>query len=90
MVVSEMNDMDKYYTMKSFSYPEKTPLADGEFSTENWWRVRKLNDYQYIFFCLSGTQGTEEQKVEITESEYNQLINGDLTANDICLKYKIG
>lgn len=90
MVESEMNDMDKYYTMKPFSYPEKAPLVDDEFSTEDWWRVRKLNNCQYVFFCLSGTQGTEEQKVEITESEYNELINGRLTANDICLKYKIG
>lgn len=85
-----MNGMGKFYTIKPFSYPDKASLGDDEFSTDNWWRVRKLNDYQYIFFCLSGAQSVEEQKVEITESEYNQLVNGDLTANDICLKYKIG
>ncbi|NIG77538.1 hypothetical protein F3J34_28655 [Klebsiella sp. Ap-873] len=85
-----MNDMDKYYTMKSFSYPEQASLAEGEFSTSTWWRIKKINDCQYVFFCLSGNQGTEEKRVEITESEYNQLINGGLTSNEICLKYKIG
>ncbi|AIR66733.1 hypothetical protein [Cedecea neteri] len=85
-----MNDMDKYYTMKSFSYPEQASPAEGEFSTSHWWRIKKINDSQYVFFCLSGAQGTAEQRVAITEGEYNQLINGDLTANYICLKYKIG
>ncbi|MDE8756032.1 hypothetical protein PZA22_16220 [Pectobacterium polaris] len=85
-----MNSMGKYYTTKQFSYPDKAPLGDEEFSTADWWRVKKLNDHQYTFSCLSGAQGAGEQKVKITESEYNQLVNGELTANDICLKYKVG
>lgn len=32
----------------------------------------------------------KSKKIEIIENEYNQLINGRLTANDICLRYKIG
>ncbi|KFX02575.1 hypothetical protein [Pectobacterium wasabiae] len=85
-----MNDVDKYYTMKPFLYPKKVPLTDDEFSTDDWWIVRKTNDYRYIFSCFSGGNGTEEQKVEITENEYNQLVNFNLTANYICMKYKIG
>ncbi|APS30224.1 hypothetical protein H4F38_17420 [Pectobacterium brasiliense] len=82
--------MSKYYTEKLFSYPDKAPLGDDKFSTADWWRVKKLNDHQHIFSCLSGAQRVGEQEVEITESEYNQLVNGELTANDICMKYKIG
>ncbi|MBA0210040.1 hypothetical protein H4F69_03215 [Pectobacterium brasiliense] len=82
--------MSKYYTEKLFSYPDNAPLGDDEFSTADWWRVKKLNEHQYIFSCLSGAQGVGEQKVKIIESEYNQLVNGELTANDICMKYKIG
>ncbi|MEQ9900349.1 hypothetical protein ABRP59_12000 [Pectobacterium punjabense] len=85
-----MNDMDKYYTMKPFSCPKKAPLTDDEFSTDDWWVVRKINEEQYIFSCFSGGNGTEEQKVEITEDEYNQLVSLNLTASDICVKYKIG
>ena len=85
-----MNSMGEYYTTKPFSYPDKALLGDDEFSTADWWRVKKLNDHQHIFSCLSGAQGVGEQEVEITESEYNPLVNGELTANDICMKYKIG
>lgn len=85
-----MNDMDKYYTMKPFSYTDPAPLGDDEFSTANWWRVKKVSDEQYIFSCISGSQGGKEQKTDITKDEYNQLVSGELTANDICLKYNIG
>lgn len=65
-------------------------LEDGEFSTDpSWWRVKK-SDNKFIFSCLSGRLQGGEMKVELTETEYEQLVNGKITADDICLKYNIG
>ncbi|WFQ79601.1 hypothetical protein PXH59_18975 [Xenorhabdus sp. SF857] len=86
-----MKNMNEYYTMKPFSYPEPTPLKDNEFSTDpSWWRVVKEENEKYVFFCLSGALEGKECKAEITKDEYENLLNGNITANDICHKYYIG
>ncbi|CDL83775.1 hypothetical protein [Xenorhabdus szentirmaii] len=65
-------------------------LRENEFSTDpSWWRVKDENGI-YTFSCLSGALAGGECHTEITKEENDKLRSGEMTAEEICRKYKIG
>ncbi|MBD2786516.1 hypothetical protein ID858_18400 [Xenorhabdus sp. DI] len=80
----------KYF--KTTPAPEyiEPKLASNEFSTDpSWWRVKDENGI-YTFSCLSGALAGGECHTKITKEENDKLRSGEITAEEICRKYKIG
>ncbi|MGR9300193.1 hypothetical protein ACU8L5_33660 (plasmid) [Rhizobium leguminosarum] len=80
--------MGKNYREVPGHYPEKLPeLREGEFRG-NGWLVSKM-DGTYRLSYISGELAGQEKEIMVEEEDYEGLVSGKMTLDDICIKYGV-